>query len=412
MSSDITDTNLKEAGRCLLCKIPKCSASCAVHTDVPAAVKLFREGRADEAGELLFRNNPFAAITSRVCDWEKACFGHCVLNARKMPVNWHSIEAEIAATHLETAGIVPGEDNGRRVAVVGAGPAGITAAFRLREAGCAVTVIDSNDEIGGVLRYGIPEFRLDRRFIELYGRMTVAAGIGFRGGVRVGRDVSVRQLRKDYDAVLIAAGAAVPRRLNIPGEDNPDIIYALDYLKDPLSYKLGRKVLVIGGGNVTMDASRTAVRAGHETWVYYRKSFENMPANTQEVIAAREEGVNFRLFEVPVAIDGHEAVMRKCENVTGPDGRISTRMIEGSDRRVSFDSMLVAISASVDFSIFGEDTPAADASGWPVTGDDRQTSIPGVFVAGDFILGPATVVQAVASAKTAADGILKYLDIR
>lgn len=161
-----------------------------------------------------------------------------------------------------------------------------------------------------------------------------------------------------------------------------------------------------------MDASRTAVRAGHETWVYYRKSFENMPANTQEVIAAREEGVNFRLFEVPVAIEGHEAVMRKCENVTGPDGRISTRMIEGSDHRVSFDSMLVAISASVDFSIFGEDTPAEDASGWPVTGDDRQTSIPGVFVAGDFILGPATVVRAVASAKTAADGILKYLDIR
>lgn len=413
MHTDITDrdSNLREAGRCLLCKIPKCSAGCAVHTDVPSVMRLYREGRMTEAGDLLFRNNPFAAVTSRVCDWDKSCYGHCVLNARHSPIGWHRIEAEIAAAHLESARIVPGDDNGRKVAVVGAGPAGITAAFRLREAGCSVTVFDGNRRIGGVLRYGIPEFRLEHKFIDRYGEILSEAGIEFKGGVRIGADISIRALRSDFDAVLIAAGAGVPRKLDIPGEDNPDIIYALDYLRNPSGYALGRKVIVIGGGNVTMDACRTAIRAGRETWVYYRKSFENMPANAREVLQAREEGVKFCLFEVPVAIEGHEAVMRKCENVTRPDGRIATRMIEGTDHKVSFDSMLVAISANVDFGIFGEDLPVMNKYGWPETDGAGQTSIPGVFLAGDFISGPSTVVEAVASAGAASAGILGYLGL-
>lgn len=400
-----------EAGRCLLCKIPKCSAACAVKTDVPTSIRLDKEGRGEEAASLLFANNPFSAITSRVCDWSKACYGHCVLNAKKMPVKWHEIEAEITGEYLFHASITPGTPNGKKVAIIGAGPAGITAAFILRERGCEVVIYDENPLPGGVLRYGIPEFRLSHKYIEQYDRIMSEAGIEFIGGKRIGRDISVKELRENYDALFIATGAAVPRRLDIPGEDNPNILYALDYLKDPDSYKLGDRVLVIGGGNVTMDASRTALRQGHDVTVYYRKTFENMPANTLEVEEAKEEGVKFCVFEVPVAIEGNNiAVMRKCENVVGADGRVSTKMIEGSDHKVEFDSMLVAISASVDCSIFGDEKPESNR-GWLVTDESQQTSLPGVFIAGDLILGPATVVEAVASAKTAVTGIINYLGI-
>lgn len=400
-----------EAGRCLLCKVPKCSAACAVRTDVPSAMRLYKEGKPEEAAAFLFENNPFSAITSLVCDWQKNCLGHCVLNARKMPVRWHEIEAEISCEYLSHAHVKPGAAKGKSVAVIGGGPAGITAALELSRHGLAVTLLDRNARPGGVLRYGIPEFRLPHKYIDQYDRLLGEAGVEFRGEVNAGVDIILDSLRNSFDAVLITCGAAIPRKLDIPGENNPDIIYALDYLKNPSSYTLGRKVLVIGGGNVTMDACRTARRLGHETHVYYRKSFENMPANTLEVREAVDEGVEFHLFEVPVAIRGHKAVMRRCENVTRPDGRISTRMIEGTDYEVEFDSMLVAISASVDYSIFGDCERLDCEEGRPVTDELQQTSLPGVFLAGDFILGPATVVEAVASAKTAVQGIVKFLGL-
>ena len=346
-----------EAGKCLLCKIPRCKAACAVETDVPAIIKLYREGQYEEAASILYKNNPFSAITSLVCDWSKSCYGHCILNAKKNPVAWHEIEAELSCDYIFKAHATVGPEKGKKVAIIGGGPAGITAALRLREEGIDVTIFDKNEKSGGVLRYGIPEFRLDRSYVDQYDRLIEEAGVTFKGNVNVGGngegDISLQELAAAYDAVLIAGGAAIPRRLDIPGEDIPDIIYALDYLKSPDSYTLGHKVLVIGGGNVTMDACRTANRKGHDTYVYYRKSYENMPANSAEVKEAIEEGVKFHIFEVPVAIRDHKAVMRKCENVTSADGRVSTKMIDGTDHEVEFDSMLVAISANVDLGIFG-----------------------------------------------------------
>lgn len=403
----------QEAGRCLLCKIPRCSTACAVRTDVPTAMKLYREGKNEEAAEMLFRNNPFSAITSIVCDWKKNCLGHCVLNAKNVPVRWHEIEEELSCSYLFNAHVTAGPDCGKKVAIVGGGPAGITAALMLREAGCAVTIFDRNEKSCGVLRYGIPEFRLDPKLVEQYDRILAEAGVEFKGGVNVTASgekdsVSLSSIMKDYDAVLMTAGASIPRKLDVPGEDSDRIIYALDYLKDPDAFKLGHKVLVIGGGNVTMDACRTALRRGHDTWVYYRKSFENMPANSSEVHEAIEEGVKFEIFEVPVAVKDNIAVMRKCENVTKEDGRLTTRIIEGTDHDVEFDSMLVAISANVDYSVF-EGLDVEMMKGWPVTDDKQQTSVKGLFVAGDFILGPATVVEAVQSAKVAVSGILEHL---
>ena len=403
------NANKSEAARCLKCRNARCSAACPVHTDIPALMSLYLQGKKDEAAAILLKNNPMAAISSRVCDWSRVCLSRCILNARQSPVNWHSVEAEMAGDAIFRMKIRPGDATGKSVGIIGAGPAGISAAIWLREAGHDVVIYDSCERPGGVLRYGIPAFRLDRKYIDRYEVILEEAGVAFRGGTIVGEDITLRGLRGKHDAVLIAAGAGIPRKLDVPGEEDANVIYALDYLKDPSAYNLGRNVIVIGGGNVTMDACRTAVRQGCDTTVYYRKSFENMPANAIEVELAREEGVKFALFEVPVGFNEGRAVMRKCENVLRPDGRVSTKMLEGTEHEVEFDTMLVAISANVDFDIFGEDKPALNRYGWPETNDSQQTSLKDVFIAGDFILGPATVVDAVASAKKAVAGSMNYL---
>ena len=290
------NANKSEAARCLKCRNARCSAACPVHTDIPALMSLYLQGKKDEAAAILLRNNPMAAISSRVCDWSRVCLSRCILNARQSPVNWHSVEAEMAGDAIFRMKIRPGDATGKSVGIIGAGPAGISAAFWLREAGHDVVIYDSCERPGGVLRYGIPEFRLDRKYIDRYEVILEEAGVAFRGGTIVGKDITLRELREKHDAVLIAAGAGIPRKLDVPGEEDANVIYALDYLKDPSAYNLGRNVIVIGGGNVTMDACRTAVRQGCDTTVYYRKSFENMPANAIEVELAREEGVKFVLF--------------------------------------------------------------------------------------------------------------------
>lgn len=382
-----------ESDRCLLCRKARCSEVCPVHTDVPSVMCMYREGRLKEAGAMLFKNNPLSAITSAVCDWQKLCKGHCVLNVKGLPVRWHEIEQEISTEYLRSLHLTAGSKKNQNVAVVGAGPAGITAAIMLKQQGFGVTVFDKHELPGGVLRYGIPPYRLDKSLVNEYGRLFDELGIVFRDGEFI---ASLEDLRNDFDAVLVATGAGLPRHLDIPGEDSERVIYALDFLEEPSAYRLGEKVIVVGGGNVTMDAARTVLRCGKRPVVYYRKGFENMPANVSEVEEAKAEGVEFVLFEVPVEIRGNRAVMRKCENIIREDGSVGTKMLAGTDYEVPFDSMIVAISENVDYSILGE------------TGIN---SICGnVFMAGDFAYGPKTVVEAVASAKTAVNDIMNFLN--
>ena len=388
-----------EAQRCLLCQKARCAEACPVHTDVPAAMRLYREGKTAEAARILFENNPFSAITAQVCDWKKFCLGHCILNLRGEPVRWHDIEQEISTAYLSEVRPAPsGPATGKTVAVVGAGPAGITAALRLRCLGHAVDVFDAFPRPGGVLRYGIPDFRLDKKYVDAYGRLMQEAGIRFTGGTVLGKDITLAALRESHDAVLLAAGAWVVRTLDIPGEDSPNVIPALDFLKDPDRFDLGRKVLVVGGGNVAMDACRTAVRRGCDTTDIYRKAFENMPANPAEVQEAKEDGVKFQIFTVPVEIrkkDGQTfAVVRSCENYTREDGSLATRILAGTDRELPFDSMVVAIGQSADKTLYAGADPA---------------DMPDVFTAGDFALGPRTVVEAVRNAKEAVEKIAAYL---
>ncbi len=383
-----------EALRCLLCKMPKCALQgCPIHTPVPECMSLYRQGRTREAGRLLFRNNPMSAVTSIVCDWKKFCYGNCILNVKKQPVRWYEIEHEISSEYLFSHSLERQsmEYSFSRVAIVGAGPAGMSAAIWLYEAGAEVTVFDANPRMGGVLRYGIPPFRLDRKYCDAYEKMLLEAGVEFRESVEIGRDITIEDLSAEYDAVLIAAGAEKPSLLGIPGEEHA--IQALPYLKDPGAFDLGKKVIVIGGGNVAMDACRTAVRSGAETWVYYRKTYENMPANPMEVEEAKADGVQFKVFQAPVEIRKGGVVFCDTKNFIPEDGgRVVTKILKGTEHFVECDTLLTAISEKPDPVL------SVEASGYR-----------NVFTAGDFQTGPATVVEAVLSAKRALEEIYEVL---
>ena len=383
-----------EALRCLLCKKPNCALQgCPVHTPVPECMLLYRQGKLAEAGELLFRNNPLSAVTSLVCDWKQFCYGHCVLNVKQVPVRWYEVEQEISGAYLFTHQLSRRSEelSGKRVALVGAGPVGIAAAVWLYEAGADVTLYDANPRLGGVLRYGIPAFRLDKKYCDAFEDMFSRAGIVFHGDVEVGRDMTLAELSAGYDAVLVGAGAEQPATLHIPGEEQA--VQALPFLKDPSAFDLGRKVIVIGGGNVAMDACRTAARRGSETWVYYRKTFENMPANPLEVEEAKADGVQFRVFQAPVEVREGGVVFRDCENVVPEDGgRVVTRILEGTDHFVECDTLLTAISEKPD----------------PVLLEAAR-GLENVWLAGDFLTGPATVVEAVASARQAVSSMMEAL---
>jgi len=379
-----------EASRCLLCKKPKCALQgCPVHTPVPECMLLYRQGQLEEAGRMLFANNPLSAVTSQVCDWKQFCYGHCVLNVKQVPVKWYEIEQEISGEYLFKHKLErkSSEMEGKRIVVIGAGPAGIAATVWLFEMGADVHLYDANPRMGGVLRYGIPAFRLDKKYCDAYEKMFADAGVAFHGGVEVGQDVTLKALSAEYDAVLVAAGAESPATLGIPGEEHS--VQALPFLKNPENFTLGKKVIVIGGGNVAMDACRTAVRRGSETWVYYRKTFENMPANPMEVEEAKADGVQFKVFQAPVEVKEGGVVFCDCENVQPEDGsRVITRIIEGTEHFVPCDTLITAISEKPD----------------PALREAAQ-GMPNVWLCGDFLTGPATVVAAVASARSAVEEI-------
>lgn len=400
-----------EALRCLLCKKPKCSLQgCPVHTPVPECMALYRADKLDEAGAILFQNNPLSAITSQVCDWRQFCYGNCVLNVKKIPVRWYEIEQEISDRYLFQHRLVRVSDElkGRRIALVGTGPVGLASAVWLYQAGAEITLYDANLRLGGVLRYGIPGFRLNKKYVDVYESMFFLAGMLFRGGVKVGRDISLAELSASYDAVLVGAGAEKPATLNIPGEERS--VQALPFLKDPSAFKMGPKVIVIGGGNVAMDACRMARSLGYETWVYYRKTFENMPANPGEVEAAQYEGVRFKLFQAPVELKEDGVVFRDCVNDMDADGKIVTRILDDTDHFVPCDTLITAISERPDYEMLKGLPVKMDASGKPVWNEGQKLEgLPNVWVAGDFCLGATTVVEAVASARVAVENIKQTL---
>lgn len=256
---------VNEARRCLNCKVPQCRKGCPINTPIPDMIQLFLQNQLEAAGEMLFLNNPLSIVCSLVCDHEKQCEGHCVLGRKGMPVHISSIENYISDAYLDRLSPVLPASSGKRAAIIGSGPAGITIAVLLAQKGHDVTIFESRERIGGVLRYGIPAFRLPKTILDRYKTQLLKMGIHIRPNTSIGGALTVDDLQRDgYQAIFIGTGVWRPKKLGIPGESLGHVHFAIDYLVDPDVYDLGEHLAVIGAGNSAMDVARTALRKRHQ----------------------------------------------------------------------------------------------------------------------------------------------------
>lgn len=402
---------LDEANRCLSCKNPRCKQHCPISTPIPEVIGLYKEGKLKEAGEVLFKNNPLSLVCSIVCPHEDQCRGYCIKSIKDEPVRFHDIETEISAKYLEEMEIENTPKTKDRVAIVGGGPAGITIAFILSQKGYKVTLFDAHEKIGGVLRYGIPEYRLPNKMIDKIEERLLDSGVVIRPNTLIGPVITIDKLFSDgYKAIFIGTGVWNPKTLNIKGETLGNVHYAIDYLKSPNVYRLGKRVAVIGAGNVAMDAARVAKRNGaDEVYILYRKGEEDMPATGDEIREAKEDDIKFKHFVAPLEITEEGVKLVRTENVKGEDGRVQTKILEDEEEFFECDSTIIAVSQAPKNNIVSH-TESLETNKWGllVTDEQGHTTREGVFGSGDVVTGAKTVVEAVANAKIVANAIEEY----
>lgn len=400
-----------EADRCLLCKNARCKANCPISTEIPEVIRLFKEGKLDEAGEILFENNPLSAVCAIVCPHEDQCKGNCIRGIKGEPIPFCEMEEFISLKYLKNVKLEKLGNRDERIAIIGAGPAGITLSIILARKGLKVTLFDAHEKIGGVLRYGIPEYRLHNSIIDRYEEILIELGVKIRPNTLIGPVLTLDKLFFDgYKAVFIGTGVWNPKTLNIKGESLGNVHYAIDYLKSPNVYNLGKKVAVIGAGNVAMDAARVAKRNGaEEVYILYRKGFENMPCTRAELEEAKEDDVNFELFKAPIELTEQGVKYIETKNEVSEDGKVSTITIEGTEGMFECDSVIIAVSQSPRKNIVAN-TTGLDTNKWGLllTDDKGHTTRNGVFASGDVVTGANTVVHAVSYAKIVAESIEEY----
>ena len=400
-----------EADRCLLCKNARCKANCPISTEIPEVIRLFKEGKLDEAGEILFENNPLSAVCAIVCPHEDQCKGNCIRGIKGEPIPFCEMEEFISLKYLKNVKLEKVGNRDERIAIIGAGPAGITLSIILARKGFKVTLFDAHEKIGGVLRYGIPEYRLHNSIIDRYEEILIELGVKIRPNTLIGPVLTLDKLLFDgYKAVFIGTGVWNPKTLNIKGESLGNVHYAIDYLKSPNVYNLGKKVAVIGAGNVAMDAARVAKRNGaEEVYILYRKGFENMPCTRAELEEAKEDDVNFELFKAPIELTEQGVKYIETKNEVSEDGKVSTITIEGTEGMFECDSVIIAVSQSPRKNIVAN-TTGLDTNKWGLllTDDKGHTTRNGVFASGDVVTGANTVVHAVSYAKIVAESIEEY----
>ncbi|MCR5349720.1 MAG: NAD(P)-dependent oxidoreductase [Acholeplasmatales bacterium] len=404
---------LQEATRCLKCKKPLCKEGCPVKTEIPTIMQLFLDGKMDEAGEILFENNPLTAMCSLICPHEKNCMGHCILNRKGTPIKFYEVEQYISSFYLEKARLNKPEFNGCRLAIIGAGPAGITLAIIMAKKGYKVTIIDSKDKIGGVLRYGIPEFRLPKSLLDKLLKRMYELGILFRPNTLIGPTITIDDLFRDgYDAIFIGTGVWKPNSLRIPGESLGNVHYAIDYLKNPDSYdNLGDHVVIIGAGNVAMDAARTILRKSHaKVDIIFFRGREEVTALKEELDLAEIDGAHMNYYLNTIKIEDDGIIVEKIEKVEHEDGTVEYVCDHDNPFKIESSSVVIAIGQGAQANIV-KNTKQIDTNQKGLIEADKTgaTTRPGVYAAGDVVSGAKTVVEAVAATKLAAEEIDKFV---
>ncbi len=400
----------QEASRCLKCKKAQCSAHCPVSTDVPQVMNLFLNGDIRKAGETLFLNNPLSAVTSIICPHEKNCCGHCVLGNKGAPVEFFRVEEYISRFYLETMEIPEIPKNGIKVAVAGAGPAGITMSILLLLKGYDVTLFEAQDNVGGVLRYGIPPFRLPREILDDYKDIMLRMGVHFRPNTRIGTNIMIEDLFPDgYKAVFVSTGTGRPNKLGLLGETLGHVHFAVDYLMSPEAFSLGRSVAIVGAGNVAIDAARTAIRQGSSNVkILHFKGADDMTANRDEVEMAEIDGVEFIHYAQAVRILEDSVRCARVNRIEQEDGSVVFEEDYTDIFDVAADSVIIAIGQGPGADIRTTGIKLTQRGLFEVN-EFGETDIPGVFAAGDIVSGPKTVVEAVAFTKKVFERMEEYL---
>lgn len=399
---------IDEAKRCLNCKKPRCQEGCPIHTPIPVMIQMLLQGEMPEAAEMVFANNPLSVICSLVCDHEKQCEGHCVKGIKGEPVHISSIENYISDTCFDRMKLEQLPKNGKRIAVVGAGPAGITIAILMACRGYKVTIFEVKEKIGGIMCYGIPEFRLPKSILDRYYVKMKELGILFRLNFALGGSTGVEDLLRDgYHAVFIGTGTWRPYQLHIPGETFGNVHYGINYLNNPDVYDLGDRVLVIGAGNAAMDVARTAIRKGSRHVTVY--SITEVPAaSPKEVEYAKLDGVEFEYLQTAIEIRDEGAII--CDVEWTEDGKLVKK--EETARLVPADSIIISISQGPQDRIVNRDKELqVDDRGLLKTDANGETTMPGIFASGDVVTGAKTVVEAVKYSKMIADAMDEYVKI-
>lgn len=427
---------MEESTRCLNCKNPRCVGGCPVGIDIPGFIMRVKEGDVKGAYETISKYSALPAVCGRVCPQESQCEKYCVRGIKGDSVSIGKLE-RFTADWAREQGIRPEpakSKNGKRVAVIGAGPAGLTAAGDLAKAGCEVVIYEALHEAGGVLVYGIPEFRLPKETVVKYEVDNVKAlGVEIKTDYVIGRSLTIDQLMEEegFDAVFIGSGAGLPKFMGIPGENANGVFSANEYLTRSNLMKAfddnydtpihpGKKVVVVGGGNVAMDAARTALRLGAETHIVYRRSEEELPARVEEVHHAKEEGIIFDVLTNPVEIiEDENGWVKGCKCVKmelgEPDesGRRRPQEVPNSEFVIDCDTVIMSLGTSPN-PLISSTTEGLEANKWGclVAKDENgETTKVGVYAGGDAVTGAATVILAMGAGKHAAKGILEYLGV-
>lgn len=397
---------IAEAKRCLNCKKPLCRTGCPVNTPIPQMIQMFLNGEINEAGKMVFENNPLSVVCSIVCNHGNQCQGHCVRGIKGEPVEVSTIENFVSSHYLDSLELDRAPSNGIKVAVVGAGPAGITISIKMAQLGYDVTVFESKSKIGGVLRFGIPEFRLPKSIVDRYEVIMRKLGIKIKPNITIGKAFGVEELFRDgFKAISIGTGVTWPIPLNIKGETLGHVHYGVHYLESPDSYHLGNSMIIIGAGNVAMDVARTGLRKGVKDVKIVVRS-DKYSASKEEAEYAEIEGAQFIYNKAPIEITD-EGVMF-ADTVCDEEHRV----ISTSDKAelMKADTVMICISQRPSKLILS-DTYGLEVNerGLAKISENGQTSRPGLFASGDVVRGAKTVVEAVETSKRVAMAMHEYL---